>query len=398
MTAIKSGSPILEGIASSVELPDSAYQKAEKRYQDLGEWFERDESLCSEFEPHIFPQGSFRLGTAIRPLHARDEYDLDLACKLQEGILKSTHTQEFLKTLVGKELENYRNSKNIKAPKEEKHRCWRLYYQDDLSFHMDIVPCIPEDELRRHVIFEAMMRVGEEEELSGAVSQLTVSITDDRHSKYDRICSDWNISNPEGYARWFEGRMKYGFSERLIIAKVDAIPSFNKKLPLQRAIQILKRHRDNMFKNFDDGKPISVIITTLAAKAYHGELDLYSALNQILSEMGNYVNSSKPKIPNPVNPEEDFADRWEMPRYKHLNLEKNFWDWLRQVKSDIDIITSSNDVDFLSRQIFERFAVNVRNSDLRSALGLASGVISVESSRPKEHVIKDPPRPWLKDV
>jgi hypothetical protein len=37
-------------------------------------------------------------------------------------------------------------------------------------------------------------------------------------------------------------------------------------------------HRDRMFENDPDGKPISVIITTLAARAYGGETDVYSAL------------------------------------------------------------------------------------------------------------------------
>lgn len=41
----------------------------------------RPESSYSEFEPHFF-QGSFRLGTAIKPLNENEMYDLDLACNL----------------------------------------------------------------------------------------------------------------------------------------------------------------------------------------------------------------------------------------------------------------------------------------------------------------------------
>ena len=51
---------ILENITELLELPESAYQKAQKRYDDLGEWFSRDESQCKNNDPHIFPQGSFR--------------------------------------------------------------------------------------------------------------------------------------------------------------------------------------------------------------------------------------------------------------------------------------------------------------------------------------------------
>jgi hypothetical protein len=35
------------------------------------------------------------------------------------------------------------------------------------------------------------------------------------------------------------------------------------KTPLQQAVQILKRHRDMMFADDPEHKPISVIITTL---------------------------------------------------------------------------------------------------------------------------------------
>lgn len=63
---------ILEKMIEMLELPESAYEKATKRYEDLGEWFDRDESLVKDKNPHIFPQGSFRLGTAIRPLRNRN--------------------------------------------------------------------------------------------------------------------------------------------------------------------------------------------------------------------------------------------------------------------------------------------------------------------------------------
>ena len=78
-----------------------------------------------------------------------------------------------------------------------------------------------------------------------------------------------------------------------------------------------------MFKDDKNAKPTSIIITTLA-RAYNGEPDLYSALNSILSQMGELVNTKNPRVPNPVDPGEDFADRWSMPEYKDLYLEQNF--------------------------------------------------------------------------
>ena len=63
-------------------------------------------------------------------------------------------------------------------------------------------------------------------------------------------------------------------AERLVqagmYASVDDVPVFAWKTPLQRSIQILKRHRDVMFWNSPNLRPISMIITTLSAHALPG--------------------------------------------------------------------------------------------------------------------------------
>ncbi|MDE0200369.1 MAG: hypothetical protein OXK78_19340 [Caldilineaceae bacterium] len=86
------GHRLLVEIARTIEIPDSAYEAAEKRYEDLGGWFARPESECSLFDPHVHAQGSFRLGTVIRPISEDEAYDLDLSCKLQRGISKASPT------------------------------------------------------------------------------------------------------------------------------------------------------------------------------------------------------------------------------------------------------------------------------------------------------------------
>jgi hypothetical protein len=386
---------VLDNMVKLLELPDSAYDKARKRYEDLGEWFDRDESAVSGNNPHIFPQGSFRLGTAIRPLDESEEYDLDLACKLRDGISKDSHTQETLKKLIGIELEAYRKDRGIKNDLEPKHRCWRLEYQDDLSFYMDIVPCIPADEKRRKAILESIRKTGLDEYVAGSASQTTISITDDRHEGYKHICGDWNISNPEGYAKWFEYRMNPQ-QTRILLEKVqvDDVPLFKKKTPLQRVIQILKRHRDNWSKDNPDSKPISIIITTLAARAYNGETDIVAALGNVLKKMGGLVNPARPRVPNPVDPEEDFADRWYRQDCLHLRLEEHFNAWILQARTDFQHITSTTDTEFLREQIEEKFSLRVNESELKKQLGIS--VASVNIITPKTHTIdrQDSARPW----
>ena len=113
-----SRSLIIKEIAESLDVPDSAYETAARRYNDLGDWMQdHSKAACASFNPHIKPQGSFRLGTVTRPWK-REDFDLDLTCILQEGFSKSAYTQKELKELVGQDLENYRQERNIQEELE----------------------------------------------------------------------------------------------------------------------------------------------------------------------------------------------------------------------------------------------------------------------------------------
>lgn len=387
---------LLNNLVESLDLPDSAYEKAVKRYEDLGEWLGREESLCASNDPHIFPQGSFRLGIAIRPLSGEEEYDLDLACNLKTGISPSDYTQKDMKELVGNELELYRTARNIKLPLEAKHRCWRLEYADSLKFHMDIVPCIPEDEVKRKSLQISMESYGIQESLAKNVSDLAVGITDDRHKNYTKKVPDWMISNPEGYALWFENKMHPAdimLKAACESAQVDDVPTYNNKTPLQRVIQILKRHREKMFADNPDSKPISVIITTLATRSYTGTNTIEDALREVLAGLKVFVASNSDEVKNPVNPEENFADRWEMPAHKHLQLKRNFHIWVDQVNRDFDLVLNSNELEMINESISKSLSIPIDEKVLATILGLAtaSTVSLAEPITVNEPVSK----PWL---
>ncbi len=386
---------LLKKLVEALDLPESAYERAAARYEDLGEWLGRQESTVAKYDPHVYPQGSFRLGTAIRPLDDTEQYDLDLACKLTQKATKSSYTQEQIKSLVGYEINKYREARGIKSPQEEKHRCWRLDYKDRPSFHMDIVPCIPGSESEQRAVF-AKMAIHEDVAISQVASRHAVSITDDRHPSYRVISDDWLSSNPEGYAQWFEDRMT--IKQAIVLAEkaqIDDLPAFKRKTPLQRVVQILKRHRDQMFKNDEDSKPISVIISTLAARAYQGETTLESALEGVLQRMGDYVNSTAPRVANPVNPSEDFADRWSMPQYSHLHLEQNFWNWLAQAQSDFELLNDRRSITFVSEQMQTKFGASI---PLTAIAGIIGEPTKAEAIPSQVHVVRNEnPKPWRSD-
>lgn len=134
---------LLEIILSSLDIPESYYQRAADRHRSLGEWLCRPESTVAAFEPHITPQGSFRYGTVVRPITADGEYDLDNVVTL--NLSKTAMTQKQLKTLFGEEIHGYAEAHQMASPVEEMKRCWRLHYADEVSFHLDSLPCVADE-------------------------------------------------------------------------------------------------------------------------------------------------------------------------------------------------------------------------------------------------------------
>lgn len=387
---------VLEKILEAIELPESAYERAERRYRDIGQWLHRNEAGCSGYEPKISPQGSFRLGTANRPFKA-EQYDLDMSCNLQAGLSKDVISQEQLKSLVGEDLESYRKARGIQEELAEKRRCWRLDYADDVSFHMDVVPCIPENMGQRTVLKERMIvNSNFNDSLAEKVSELAVSITDNSDPQYKAVTSEWRISNPEGYAQWFESRMRLAESvlnKRMLAAQasIEELPNFKWKTPLQMVVKLLKRHRDIMFEGDDESKPISIIITTLAAKAYSGESDLLSAMENILSKVRSLISDTSPRVPNPVNPVEDFADKWSSPDHSDLRLEQNFHRWLMQAQADFEALRSKENVNNIIEAASHGFNVNLAKGDVENILG-----ISTARATQPTRVVQTSVRPWFK--
>lgn len=379
---------IFEEIAETLDIPEGAYEKAEARYKSLGDWFGRPEAKCANFSPLISPQGSFRLGTVVRA----GEYDLDFTCKLREGIGPHSHSQFDVKRLVGEDMAEYRAAHNIKAEPEEKQRCWRLQYADVLPFHMDGVPAIPHDSGTRSRLEESMVKLSAfDQGLASRVAEHACAITDNSLANFRLIDPGWLTSNPEGYALWFDSRIQLARFERgdMIAGTADVV-DLPKKLgnaPLQLGVKILKRHRDLMFADNEKSKPISIIITTLAAQAYRGETNVADAIRNALASMETLLRSENYGVPNPVNPAENFADKWTEPNRAHLRLAENFQRWVRQARIDFDTLAEPRDERILLDGA-GRFGGRVDPTRFRAVLG------SVRDHRAPAYQITNPPKPW----
>ena len=141
----------ISALAQELEVPEEHYAQAERSYMAFGKWTQRPESTIAKFDPEIYVQGSFRLGTAIKPLSRDGEYDIDSVCALQNRT-KDDVTQEQLRKLVEVEVRSYHSAQGIKKPVTSSRRCLTLEYSDGAQFHMDILPAIPNADDQRMLL------------------------------------------------------------------------------------------------------------------------------------------------------------------------------------------------------------------------------------------------------
>ncbi|HHD64610.1 MAG TPA: nucleotidyltransferase [Desulfobulbaceae bacterium] len=369
-------SQFLQSLADALDISEAQYEKAVKHYEAVGDWLSKDDSPITIYEPQIYPQGSFRLGTMIKPFNDADQYDIDLVCELK-ALKKENVSQKQLKDMVGDRLkENERYRKMLKEGK----RCWTLQYADSARFHMDILPAIPDDDIN-----------GIAREIGADLAESAILIT-------DQELYHWQHSNPKGYAEWFKERMKVQFNARRMLlaesirADLEEVPEYKVKTPLQRAIQILKRHRDIRFGDNKD-KPISIIITTLAAQSYDNEADLLEALQNIVTKMPGLIERDEQGeafIANPVNPLENFTDKWK----KHPEKEVRFQKWLEQVKDDLDTALSAGNpsdmIESLKPSFGDRMVNEVASKVFPDLSRAATAAVSIA---PSINITK-PSKPW----
>lgn len=403
--AARTHDDVLEEIARALDIPPSKFEEAKNRYEALGEWLDRDQSTLAGYQPEISPQGSFLLGTVTRPITETDEYDVDLVCRLSAE--KTEFTQKSLKQAVGYEVGLYAEAQGMLNAPEEGRRCWTLHYADGAQFHMDILPALPD--ARR---YQGALKSHGHALLAEnyALTAHAIAITDRTLPQYSQVTEDWPQSNPKGYAAWFRQRMasqlrerKMAFADRHgVTASIDDIPDHKVKTPLQRAIQLLKRHRDCMFAENGEHKPISIIITTLAAHAYNNEARISDALQTILTGMTRYIEEKDGEVwvANPVNPLENFADKWAEEPAKRESFER----WLRQAQKDFALYLRASRFDGIPGELRRHLGTGIVDKIMRnvSSACATGAAVSGNGDRRVAEAIQDmkrtgtQSRPWAR--
>lgn len=364
---------LLREITESLELTETQKKLAKERYEAVANVLaESGNPLLANAK--IYPQGSFRLGTSVKPL-GRDEFDLDFVCHIP--VNSSRYTSKEIFDVVGGALKDHGTYEKML---EAKKRCWRLNYAGD--FHMDITP-----------------------------STIDEWHHSDGEMVPDRQLSDWKESNPIGYAKWVEGidsisptfdaiRMSV---ESSTVEPLETDNSSNGVL--KKFIQIIKRNRDVYFKDhpWDDYAPISILLTTIAAKAYKACVhrksytDMLELLEDVLKTMPLFIEKSSGHwgttqytVENPSHTKENFAEKWNDTEF----YEKGFSVWnrdfiqligeLRSLHGEGLDVYANKMKDILGKKpvdrVIEARAKNMFGHKTNGSLGVLSGLGMVTNS------------------
>ncbi|WP_323591852.1 nucleotidyltransferase domain-containing protein [Aliarcobacter butzleri] len=323
---------IVEELTKNLDISDSMFKDAESKYLAVAKYLgESNTSLLQD--AIIYPQGSINLRTVVKPI-GKEEFDIDLVIHLP-NVTKEQNSNDILK-LIGDRLKDEKSIYKDKVTPLK--RGWRINYAT--AFHLDITPAIG----------------------NAFVEAEEFHYTDTAELIPDKELKLWKDSNPRGFAKWFSEiaskvpifvikNIRTLDSKILLLEEADLesytieeIPDNNEyKGLLRRTIQLLKRHRDFYFNErnpfYNDFKPISIVITTLATKSYRMIIEEereyscpFEMLKDIVGNMDNFIKiGNEYKIVNPTNENENFAEKWN----KDIKYVEAFVTWQKAAYDEL---------------------------------------------------------------
>ena len=208
-------------------------------------------------------QGSYKYGTLIKPVHAGEEYDVDVGVYFQwSDDVDIEPTPKQLRDWAQQEMVSYGNIctdvRNIDEPPKE--RCCRAIYERQFHIDTPIYHLNPDTDKRRLAC----------------------------------LSDKWEGSDPKAIYKWFK----------------DAVGPDDRE-QLRRLIRYLKAWAAVSFDDAADSRPSSILLTVLTTEAYKeiwGQRLLGiaddDALVAIIKKIHDRLYDDK-AVPNPVDGQED---------------------------------------------------------------------------------------------
>lgn len=394
-------------IIDSLDISPTMYENAVAKYKAITKFLED----CG-IEADMYPQGSFAIGTVVRP-NAKDpsaNYDLDCICQVTGS--KSDYSPSELRNRI----KNALSSSGIYGGKLTVYEeCFTVEYADinGIGFSIDIVPATEESLEVKNILVKK----------SAFPRLIDTAIAIPKHN--GGLSYRWITNNPRGFRSWFEGinkpflaayredgRQRIFEQNKHIYASVEEIPDALERSALQRVIQILKYHRDVYYAKLKDGdeiKPISAIINTVVAKIskrFNPNCSVFELLEFVLTELEIYAHQQELvekdfaqlygsrsafsrtdgnwRISNPANPEDNLADKWN----SDSRIPAVFFKWVSVAKSDL--------IASLHREDDRQFRAILENGFGSNTVSTILGKKYCGAEAPQPINIKAAAKPYLK--
>lgn len=359
--------------AHAISLPEGLYRTITDRYNTLQEILQAADDPVLQ-RAHVFAQGSIRLRTAIRPAPGAEgelaTVDADAVIWLENAdYAQSDHVLRAIE-------KRFSEGSRVETPIRKLRRGIRIVYADEApGFHIDVTPA-------RNISANTLS------EGHGALQ------VPDREQ-------GWKASSPIAYSDWLHrvGSLSLqvmvmdamNFREGVVVkASQEDMPAYGEYIDanvLRAAIKLLKRHRDLWaLRNatLTDYRPISAVLTTLAARAYEkmvheavvrSPLRPLDALLQLIRLMPTFIVGGPGTwcVQNPVDPGENFAEKWNRPHTGQI-YRSAFDNWHRDAQSAFQL------------GLREMASLNEFKSEFSKSFGTSGALI--------DNIIEDFPKAW----
>lgn len=345
-------------VVEKLDISPTQFKNAKKKYENLA-MFLNEKGI----EASIYPQGSFALGTVIRPIKKGNNPSYDLDCICQVSGTKADYTPSELRNLIEKTLKSS-SAYGGKLVKWEE--CFTIEYADvnGVGFSIDLVPAVDDSSDTKNGLIQ--------KGLSPRIVDTSIAIPRQNSEK----SYNWISNNPKGFKKWFDdiniSYLEYAkqyhsdfLHER---ASIEEIPNEIKRSALQRVVQILKYQRDVYYSKLttgDDIKPVSALITTIVARIaseyQKKNCSIFELLEYVLKRLEmcihqtnmtleeyvlqyddspvlSYVNG-KWVVSNPADPDDNLADKWN----DDSRIPDIFFKWISTIKRDLFELMNQND-------------------------------------------------------
>lgn len=345
---------LLDEVCVALQLTRTQYQTAEEKYSAVAEWLSAPSSPLARLSPQIYPQGSVALQTTVKPRRQQQNEEFDVDAVLE--VARWSGGPMALYEAAFRRLAAHGFYAEILEPKK---RCIRLNYAGE--FHLDVLPAVRDRQ-------------------RGGTCILIP----------DRKLRDWTRSNPRGFVGWFNDRAEVPVTveERMAADPLPDNDPAERRPPLKRAVQLMKRRRDVVF-NGSELAPRSVVLTTLAAQHYGGQLGVTETLLEILDGIANQIETTPGiiEVVNPTNLGEKFSDAWDARSFRSFSdFVFSFRDEVNRIAgctglAELRVLLATMFGEEPTTRAMKALAARVESARQRQVLGVTPGVgLTVASS------------------